>query len=336
MSEAVTAFLVAIAVISLIGNILVVLLFIKRRKWLKKAHSCLILALAIQDVLLAIGLLILPSFVQSSNAYDVPSNQILRSIYCSLLWSQYFPFALGITSIYTCLMLTIDRWFAVLKPMSYRRLMHSPIVISVMMIIPWIAGFGFEISTPLSAKSKQKDDGSYVCFWKIAESSATKTSLAIFSLLGMIIIPGILMAMAYVQIIVRIKGSSSRISSSVQFPVQAAARRPVERFRSLKRLTKMALGASVIMIVCWLPDQIYYALFQLGRATLGTTTHDAFKILAFANSCMNPFLYSFSNKVYRREFKAILFLPFVKEKFGIPLSRDIECNSLERRITARS
>lgn len=328
---AVSVLLITIAVIALVGNSLVVILFIKNRKWLKKAHSCLILALAIQDILTAIGLLVLPGFVQPPDAYSVPTSPTWRQLYCSMVWSQYFPFALAITSVYTCLMLTIDRWFAVVKPLTYITLTHSRKATSIMVIIPWIAGFLFEIGAPLSAKTEENIDGSYKCTWKVIESSAGKTSVAIFSFLGMIFIPAVLITVAYIQIVVRFKASSSRVLPGFPAPetIHRSQRQKSAGFAALKRLTRMAFWASAIVIVCWLPDQVFYACFQLNIVQFGTITHYAVMILAFANSCLNPVLYSFSNKQYRREFKIILCFLFEKKEPRSDIQRSQEVNPIE-------
>lgn len=322
MGNALPGLLATIAVIALVGNIFVVILFIKNRKWLKKAHSCLILALATQDILTSIGLLALPSFVQPPDAYVVPSEPTLRKVYCSLVWSQYFPFSLGVASVYTCLMLTIERWFAVVRPLAYRRLAQSPKLIQAIVVVPWLAGFTLEINGSLSGKPRATGNGSYECYWQTIEVSSRSVSLAIFTLFGTILVPSILMMVAYVQIIICIKRSSSRVGRSVS-PEQApgtgggaTTRGESHEFRSLKRVTRMVFSASAIMIACWLPDQVYYALSQMGLVELGTTAHHVFKVLAFANSCFNPFVYCFSNKQYRAEFKAIFSFCFLKQEAG--------------------
>ena len=74
-----------IAIVALVGNMLTVALFIKKSKWLKKAHGCLICALSIQDILTAICLLSLPSFVLD---HDVSIFSICSRRHLSL----YLPY----------------------------------------------------------------------------------------------------------------------------------------------------------------------------------------------------------------------------------------------------
>ena len=284
---------VVIAVVAFIGNTLTVVLFVKKSKWLKKAHGCLIFALSIQDILTAICLLSLPSFVLDHDAYPLPSSSIARDIFCSLVWSRYFAFALGITSVYTCLMLTIERWFAVVKPLYYRRYEHSTAVVAALVLIPWVAGLLLEIRTPLDAKPIEQN-GTFICGWKKVESSTTeRIPIAVFTFLGSFFIPAMIMVVAYFQIILHMKRSRVRVGVTTS----------TARLKALKHVTLTAFFASAIIVVCWLPDQLYYALSVVELTQLVSPTHSALHLLAFANSCINPFIYSFSNREYRNGLK---------------------------------
>ncbi|XP_028414219.1 somatostatin receptor type 4-like [Dendronephthya gigantea] len=200
--------LTAISIIAFLGNSLTVLLFIKKSELLKKTYNCLILALAVQDILQAIFIAILPGYILDEDAYTLPTDRTLRWMFCKLFWSQFFIFALGI----------------------------APFV------------------------------------------------------------PGALMVIAYSRIIVHMKRSEIRIE--VIRNNQRMVRKS-NALKALKRVTTTAFFASGIIIVCWLPDQLYYALSQVNLTELGTTIHFVFKSLAFANSCINPAIYCFSNRAYR-------------------------------------
>ena len=180
----VAALLAAISVVALIGNVLVVFLILKKRDWLKRVHSCLLLALAVQDILTAIGLFVLPGFVQSSKIYQLPQNDVWGQLFCSLIWSRYIPFALAITSVYTCLMLAFERWVAVFRPMSYRQFSVSGKVVAVMVFVPWVAGFGFEINTTLHVDYRKESDGTRDCKWNNIGNSVENSCIAIFTFIG--------------------------------------------------------------------------------------------------------------------------------------------------------
>ena len=294
--------LAIISIIAFFGNSLTVLLYVKKSVWLKKTYNRLILSLAIQDILQAIFIVILPGYVLHENAYKLPSNGISRWIFCKLFWSQFFIFAFGIASVYTCLMLTFDRWLAVVMPLSFKKYEKSKIFVFFTVLFPWIAGMCFEVTAPLRATSIEVN-GSVICAWKTQEHSSKTIVVATFTFLGMIVIPGALMVIAYSWIIVHMKRSQKRVAERRN---NKEKDRKSFTFRCLRRVTTTAFFASSIIMVCWLPDQLYYALSQVSLTELGTTTHFVVKSLAFTNSCLNPVIYCFSNRAYRNELRELL------------------------------
>ena len=83
---------------------------------------------------------------------------------------------------------------------------------------------------------------------------------------------------------------------------------------SIKRLTRIACAASAIVVVCWLPDQFYFCLSQMGLVDLGTELHNGLKILAFLNTCLNPILYCFSDRQYTGKFETFLCCAYHRER----------------------
>ncbi len=183
----VEVFLAIISILAFFGNAFVVFLILKKRKFLKTVHSCLLLALAVQDILTAIGLFVLPGFVQPSSAYELPEAEWLREVFCRVIWSEYIPFSLAITSVYTCLMLAVDRWVAVFRPMLYGRFSVSGKAIALMVILPWFSGFGFEINTVLNVKYVAQSDGTSICKWNQIDTSVRNVCGAILTFIGMVL-----------------------------------------------------------------------------------------------------------------------------------------------------
>ena len=190
----VAIFLSIISIVALFGNAVMIFLILRKNKGFRKVHSSLLLALAVQDILTAIGLFVLPSFVQPSSVYELPKSAMLGQIYCSMIWSRYFPFALAISSVYTCLMLALDRWVAVFRPMSYKRFSVSTKVIATMVILPWFAGFGFEINTALNVEYLKQSNETRICTWKKIDTSARGRSNAIFTFIGMLSVIDLIVA----------------------------------------------------------------------------------------------------------------------------------------------
>lgn len=308
---------VFIAVVALFGNLLVVFLFIRNREWLKKAHSHLILTLAVTDILTAICILCVPLLIHESDVYSVPSNETLRELYCRVVWSHYLVFSLGVTSVYLCLSLAIERWLAVKKPHFYKRHLNSKWIVCVLVVIPWFAGFAFESSAIIRTTGAVLPDGTTSCRWNPDTSGwGARVAIAVFSFCGMILIPGILVVVAYVDILVSVKVTFKR-QSVWRGDSQKHVAKP-----DFKRITLMAGLASMVLLICWIPNQFYFMLSQMGYLRVHIMPHRWLNVLALSSSGWNPIIYCFSNPQYREGFKnelsrLLCVCKFVRERFSV-------------------
>ena len=116
--------------------------------------------------------------------------------------------------------------------------------------------------------------------------------------LGLFFIPATIMVVDYVHIILHMKRSRVGVGVTTN----------TARFKGLKHVTLTAFFASTIIVVCWLPDQLYYALSVVELTQLVSPAHSALHLLAFPHSCINPFIYSFSNHEYRNCLKEIFYV----------------------------
>ncbi len=157
----------------------------------------------------------------------------------------------------------------------------------------------------------------------------------------MIVLPAILMILVYTKIVHRRREQAARVipqlsnlrrqdsiapndiemqSSVAQNRSQttpSSAPDPSRRLgtsSAIKRLTRIACAASAIVVVCWLPDQFYFCLFQLGLVDLRNELHNGLIILAFLNTCLNPILYCFSDRKYTDEFETFLCCAYHRER----------------------
>lgn len=312
MTDLIRAFFIVIAIVATTGNVLVLLLFLKKRAWLQKIHNCLIFALALQDVLTAFFIAVSPSLILSKNHYKVPENAFARELYCRLVWSQYLVFSLGITSIYTGVAFSFERWLAVFKPMFYKNFARSRFRVAALVLLPWLLAFAIEVGTVVRVKNRKTKDGSnsFVCFWDDFHAAGHALSIfqAVFRFSGIIVIPGTITVIAYIQIINRVRKSRNNVTS-----LSNGLELSAENTRNaavLRRTTIMAFLASFSVVLFWLPSQFHFMLVQLDKAQINSTVHTTFKLFAFSNSCLNPFIYCFSKASYRKGFKEI-FLQFI-------------------------
>ncbi|MGH0136100.1 UNVERIFIED_CONTAM: hypothetical protein FKN15_008310 [Acipenser sinensis] len=90
-----------------------------------------------------------------------------------------------------------------------------------------------------------------------------------------------------------------------------------EKDRNLRRITRMVLVVVAVFIVCWTPIHIYViiqALVTVPNSLFQSVAWHICIALGYTNSCLNPVLYAFLDKNFKRCF----------QEFCIPTSSMIE------------
>lgn len=283
--------------IALAGNSFVVYLFMRNPKWLSKSHNRCILNLAIADILTALSLFLVPGFVMPRRYYQMPPpNYLARELYCRIIWTQFLPFSLGITSLYTCLVLSLERWLAVTKSLFYKNRFKTKHM-NMLILASWIAGFVNEIPVLVIARSVY-DQAPIVCRWVIEDTrSSIPMTIALF--LGHTFLPFVLIFGAYVDVF-------RTIRASIRFG-KSASNISLNSLKRMKKVSQMGAIASFILVICWCPAQIYFMLSVLGYTEFpepNTSNVTVILVIAlvFLNSCLNPLVYVFSNPAFRKAF----------------------------------
>lgn len=232
-----------IALLSIISNLFVCVLFLCNKVWLKKPYNVFILSLAITDMMTGILMFITPGMI-FKEPVKVPDNSFLGVLYCKGLWSRWPLFGLGAVSVYTCLALTVERWTAICRPFKYRTNFASKQLIGYI-ILGWTGG--------LMVSSMAAIETTY----HSASSNFTRpwckmTPLVKSDLIGVVstisvglkfFIPSLIILGLYGVAIVKLRESK-------QFQTHN------RRDEAVRNVTKMAAVASLTLIICWIPNQV--------------------------------------------------------------------------------
>lgn len=280
---------ICICALAIFGNSLTIVMFTLERRLLKKSYNILILALAITDVLTAVNVIVNPSFVLG-DAFPYPTGPILGEIFCRLISTRLLIFQLVFFSVYINLVLTAERWCAIVRPHKYNYAFSNKRVLcyivlswvwSVLLILKGALTVGY---SPSGDKICQRNDSGGTLFNAIWY--ATQIFLKM-------IIPCISMIGMYVHMISKVLKSPAASPESVA---------------NLKaRLTLMIAVATLVLIVLYIPNQIVFFLSTLGKIQLNTPLHKITCFLTFTTTCLNPFVYGLSNNTYRQRYKRVLF-----------------------------
>ncbi|KAK3742894.1 hypothetical protein QZH41_006740 [Actinostola sp. cb2023] len=273
-----------IAITAILGNLLVATYFYQNRKvLLKKTYYVILLALSLTDIMTAIFLIATPAFLFDSGMQE-PTNRIALLIYCKVLWGRLLLFIFGVASVYLILLLTVDRWIAVVKYTKYKTLMNRGRVIKGIALSYFLGVLFILPSHPNVKVYPDRPSGQKCSFVGTPHLKVTVT----INFFGKAVFPFLAVAVMYAQIVYKIK-----VTSGVMNQQQSNK-------EHRKRITRIAFISSFAILFCWLPNQINLLLFAYQMSSVQSSFHDFTVGLVFLTSCINPFLYGLTSKKFRK------------------------------------
>ncbi|XP_068195619.1 B1 bradykinin receptor [Antennarius striatus] len=227
------------------------------------------------------------------NNFNWPYGEALCKLVNSIIIINYY------TSSYTLVMISVDRYFALVKTMKARRLRRT-LYAKVICFILWIFGLFLSAATLVHRKVKFIEElGTMSCILDYTHDSSWKFGHQIVMNMVGFVIP--LLVIAF---------SSGNIIKSL------AQRRGDGGFQDTKDTKAVILvyAVTLVFFLCWGPYQFFTFLDTLCDVkVLNEEEWDhALDIggqvsvyLAFLNSALNPLLYVFSGKYFRRKIYSI-------------------------------
>uniref|UniRef100_A0A336KQD6 CSON014148 protein n=1 Tax=Culicoides sonorensis TaxID=179676 RepID=A0A336KQD6_CULSO len=281
----------------LLGNALVVLV-VAANPLMRSTTNLLIINLAVADLLFVI-------FCVPFTATDY----VMPSWPFGDMWCKFVQYMIVVTahaSIYTLVLMSLDRFLAVVHPIASMSIRTEKNALYAIIFL-WILITTTAIPVAIS-------HGEVSQVWHEANSSAciflyeeynlvafqVKTELMlqfIFQVsffLSSYVIPLALISMLYMAMLARLwKGApGGRVSA--------------ESRRGKKRVTRMVVVVVLAFAICWLPIQLILVLKSL-KLYETTKTNVIMQVvshvLAYMNSCVNPVLYAFLSDNFRKAFR---------------------------------
>ena len=199
---------------------------------------------------------------------------LLLSLQKGKSWFRMFPnttvMTFGKMSVLLVLSLALDRWFAVIQPIRYRYNFTTRRVFLYVVVIPTIAASCNIPSTLL-------------------EGTIMETYFEITELTLMVFIPVLLTWIIFIHIWVHSKTSPA---------MQNAAGGKMKT-----KLLRMCAVTAIFLTINWFPTQLNHLIDLI---QMNETTSTPLIMIAMANSCVNPWVYYFTNQEYKKEFHKIL------------------------------
>ncbi|KAL6465930.1 hypothetical protein MHYP_G00260630 [Metynnis hypsauchen] len=265
---------VVILVLGVAGNGLVI--WIAGFKMKKSVNTTWYLSLAMSDFLFC-------SFLPISVVYMVKKDWVFGLFMCK--FTSFILFLNMFSSVFLLVIISVDRCVVVMFPVwaQNKRTIRKA---SGVVVLAWIIAVVFSLP---SAVFRDIDHDIYekrnVCFnnYTSDQHAAVVSCRFVFGFL----MPFLIIIFCYVIIIQKLKLNQSARS---------------------KKPFKIMTALIAAFLVCWLPFQTV-ALMELNHHKYAGILHTAQVVgatFASANSCLNPFLYAFMGKDFKRKCHALL------------------------------
>ncbi|RWS31008.1 Octopamine receptor beta-2R-like protein [Leptotrombidium deliense] len=316
--------LVPIIISAIFGNLLVIISVFRHHK-LRISTNYFIVSLAVADMLVAIFAMTFRTSIALYNRWLY--NQIVCDFYnaCDVLFSTASICNLGCIS--------IDRYYAIIKPLDYPMKITNKTV-SIMLAIVWVSSFilaSFPIVTGIYTTSEHLDyqkTNPPTCEFVVNHAYALISSSISFW------IPAFVMVFTYwkiyqeatkqekmickTQMMAQQNNARNSADHSSHITVHAPPHRnshgddpesgqstPTKRcINKMKREHKAAKTLGIIMgcfIACWLP---FFTVYVIGTFVhINELYVDILFWIGYLNSSLNPILYAYFNREFREAFK---------------------------------
>ncbi|XP_036798609.1 5-hydroxytryptamine receptor 4-like isoform X1 [Oncorhynchus mykiss] len=307
---ALICFLSLVMLMSVLGNLLVMTAVCKDRQLRKIKTNYFIVSLAFADLMVSV-------LVMPFGAIElIHQNWIYGETFCLVRTS--LDVLLTTASILHLCCIALDRYYAICcQPLVYRNKM-TPLRVALMLggcwviptfisFLPIMLGWNSIGIDHLIEERKFSGDAanSTACVFMVNKPYALTCSVVAFY------IPLVLMVLAYQRIYVTARAHARQIGVLQRAGGAAASADSADHQRNhrMRTETKAAKTLCIIMgcfCLCWAPFFITNVVDPFISYTVPDQLWAAFLWLGYINSMLNPILYAFLNKSFRRAFLIIL------------------------------
>ncbi|XP_072182311.1 allatostatin-A receptor-like [Diadema setosum] len=283
-----------LSILGIVGNFLVIIVLFRRRA-LNQSTDTLIGALAVADFLTSVFMIPIPT------ATWVPTTW-LGELYCRLLFTSFFLWICVSGSIFTLTAISVERFIAVQFPFAFNRLLRRRhVVISIFVI--WGCALAADIFIVLTISVESSSNSCAYHF----PSQVSQEIAGVTSYLLHFVIP------AAVMLVTQIFAARALYRQSLRFrgegEVNARSTSSYKLLQAKNRVLKLLVVVILIFIICWGPNSLAYFLYNIGAIDytyLYGSLNKILTLLAFCNSCANPFIYTIQYPQFRTAIRELL------------------------------
>ncbi|WAR10160.1 ANR-like protein [Mya arenaria] len=301
LAQAEIAVLGAILCMALLGNLIVIVVLMYKKRKLSRMQMFII------------HLAVLPQLVMDIT-FKFDGNNFL----CKLV--KYMQVGTMYSSTYVLIMTALDRYLAICHPLNSqiwtRKRVH------VMAAIAWILSAIFTLPQLFIFSYKQRFDGVYDCMdnFDLQKQFWTLQAYVTWIFISVYAVPFVILTICYTKIchVVWVSVNAKETHNAVHRKTQS--RNGSSRYHTVETVTnprahskkmskskiktvKLTLTVVICFIVCWAPFFItqMWSAFDMNAPYFTSHIMAIATLLASLNSCTNPWIYlAFSNKLCNR------------------------------------
>ena len=272
---------ITIIVAGILGNSLVCAVFLSNYK---NATNKLIFHQSVID-LIGVIIFLVARVIAHPQFTEIPTGHVARQVFCRIWYTDFCMWSVYYTSTFNLVLIALERYAASCHHIWYRNLRLRGIV-KFAYVLPWIFGFGSQVYITALA--------SYINGWCLViwptTSGQKAGGIVIFSI--EFLLPISIMTWCYAKVIIVIRKREK-------------ANRVLVREDNILLLSKNVattmVTITVAYMVCWMPSEIEYVLFNLGLYdNYGGTSYYIFSVLTSLNLVVNPCIYTYKYKHFQR------------------------------------
>ncbi|KAM4818271.1 bombesin receptor subtype-3 [Thomomys bottae] len=321
--EALCAIYITYAVIisvGIVGNAILIKVFFKTKS-MQTVPNIFITSLAFGDILLLL------TCVPVDATHYLSEGWLFGKIGCKVL-SFIRLTSVGV-SVFTLTILSADRYKAVVRPLE-RQPANALLKTCAKAACIWIVSMIFALpeaifSNVYTFQDLNKNTTLELCASYPVSERLLQEIHSLLSFLVFYIIPLSIISVYYSLI------AKTLYKSTLNIPTeeQSHARKQIE---SRKRIAKTVLVLVALFALCWLPNHLLYLYHSFTYQSYADPSSVPFlvtifsRVLAFSNSCVNPFALYWLSKTFQKQFKAQLFC--CKAELPEPPLADTPLNNL--------
>ena len=275
--------------IGVVGNSLVAIA-VWKNKTLRSTANYLLVNVALADM---ISLVFLPLMLVGM--YERLQEGASADFLCKFLISVHIPITASYAAIFSLVVLSVERYHAIVKPMKTRfRLRKDTVKYAIIGV--WTSAI--VMTLPMYIFGKYKRFGKkMLCEYDVTEDDLVLYSFHLVTIV--IVIPFIVISFCYFEIVRELYFKTKVVPQN--------ATTAAEDTHAKRKLVKLSLSITLALLVCFFPMGVSLCLKAYDKEKYERKYIKDFSSLLYVlEMVLNPFLYAFQSTNFRQAFKKIL------------------------------